>query len=254
MIKNTIKGFFNNKINNTISTTINEKVLSNQYTESGARVINLWIKDGLMDDERDESQRWHRFSLIEVIWINIIEELRDIGFNKEKIKKVKDQLLLPIEGVDSKYPYLEFHLISSILYHRPFFILIDKEGNSNILGLDNYIAILQSEDILCHTVLSLDGLFKKLIGKIDQSKWTFTELFRLSREELELLSFIKLNNFKSIKVIRRNGKIDRFEGTEKLNPRKRMIDILNQGDYQNIEVKQENGKVVCIHRTVKRKI
>ena len=63
-----------------------------------------------------------------------------------------------------------------------------------------------------------------------------------------------MNDFQTIKIVRRNGEIDRLEGTEKGSPGKRMIDILNQGDYQNIEVKQENGKVVCIHRTVKRKI
>ena len=253
-MKNAIKDFFNDKVNGAISETINEKVLSNQYTESGARVINLWIKDELMDDERNESQRWHRFSLVEVMWINIIEELRDTGYSKEKIKKVKDQLLLSIDGVTSKYPYFEFHLISSILYGRPFFILIDNDGNTNIVGLDNYIAILNGENVTCHTVLSLDGLFKKLAAKIDQSKWTFTELFKLSKEELELLTFIKSNDFQTIKIVKRNGEIDRLEGTERIDAGKRMVDILNQGNYQNIEVKQENGKVVCIHRTVKRKI
>ena len=182
-MKDLIKAFFDDTINSAISRTINEKVLSNLYTDSGARVINLWIKDGLMDDDRDETQRWHKFSLIEVIWVNIIEELRDTGYSKEKIKKVKEQLLLSIEGVNSKYPYLEFHLIASILYGSPFFILTDKEGNANIVGLDNYVAILNGGHVNCHTVLSLDGVFKKLMDKIDRSKWTFAELFRLSKEE-----------------------------------------------------------------------
>ncbi|HEY9084069.1 MAG TPA: hypothetical protein VIN73_12095 [Vicingaceae bacterium] len=253
-MKDVIKAFFDDEINSTISSTINEKVLSNQYTDSGARIINLWIKDELLDDDRDETQRWHKFSLIEVIWINLVEELRDTGYSKEKIKKVKDQLLLSIEGISSKYPYLEFHLIASILYGSPFFILIDKEGNANIVGRDNYVAILNSEHVTCHTVVNLDGLFKRLMDKIDRSKWTFAELFKLSKEELELLTFIKMGDFQTIKIVKRNGEIDRMEGTERIAPGKRMIDILNQGDYQNIEVKQENGKVVCIHRTVKRKI
>jgi len=30
--------------------------------------------------------------------------------------------------------------------------------------------------------------------------------------------------------------------------------LLKDEDYQNIELKQENGKLVCINRTVKRKI
>ena len=249
-----IEDFFTSEINQTISSTINEKVLTNQYTDTGARVMNLWIKDGLLDDDRSASQTRHKFSMVEAVWVSIIEELREIGLEKEKIKKVKTQLLVSIEGVDSRYPYLEFHLICSILYKRPFFILIDKDGNSNIVGLDNYVAILQTENLSGHIVFSLETLFQKLISKIDQSKWTFTEIFRLSKEELELLAFIKMNNFQTVKIVRRNGEIDRLEGVEKINSEKRIVDILNEGDYQNIELKQEDGKVVCIHRTVKRKL
>ena len=250
----TIKDFFSNEINEAISHTINEKVLSNQYTGTGARVMNLWIKDGLLDDDRSASQTRHKFSMVEALWVSIIEELRDIGLEKDKIRKVKSELLVSIEGVDSRYPYLEFHLISSILYKRPYFILIDKEGNSNIVGLENYIAILQTENLTGHIVFSLETLFQKLILKIDQSKWTFTEIFRLSKEELELLAFIRMNNFQTVKIVRRNGTIDRLEGVEKISSEKRIVDILNEGDYQNIELKQEDGRVVCIHRTVKRKL
>jgi len=249
-----IQDFFNSEVNEAISDTVNEKVLTNQYTETGSRVMNLWIKDGLLDDDRAELQRRHKFSMLESIWISIIEELRDMGYSKEKIKKVKDQLLISIDGISSRYPYLEFHLICSILYKRPYFILIDKDGNANIVGLDNYIAILQTENFPGHLVFSMETLFKKLTLKIDQSKWTFTEIFKLSKEELELLAFIKMNDFQTVKVVKRNGEIDRLEGVERIASEKKIVDILNDGDYQNIELKQVDGKVVCIHRTVKRKI
>ena len=84
-----IEDFFTSEINQTISSTINEKVLTNQYTDTGARVMNLWIKDGLLDDDRSASQTRHKFSMVEAVWVSVIEELRDIGLEKEKIKKVK---------------------------------------------------------------------------------------------------------------------------------------------------------------------
>ena len=44
-----------------------------------------------------------------------------------------------------------------------------------------------------------------------------------------------------------------IEGTERISEKDRIIDILKQHEYQNIEIKQANGKVVLISRTVKQK-
>jgi hypothetical protein len=54
-------------------------------------------------------------------------------------------------------------------------------------------------------------------------------------------------------VTKKNGEIDMIEGTERISEKDRIIDILKQHEYQNIEIKQANGKVVLISRTVKQK-
>ncbi len=250
-----IKDFLKDPIHKSISETLNEKVLSNKYTDTAASTINTWINDGLMDNLRDGSRKWRRFSVIEAIWISIVIELRDFGFRKEAIKVTKDELLPSAEEFDTPYPYLEYHLITTILYKKPYFIVIDKDGHANILGYETYVNMLSIEDVpTSHVVISLGGLYGKLLNKIDRMKADFTQFFKLTNEELELLSFIKQNDFQTIKIARRNGEIDRLEGVERIDREKRIIDILNEGDYQNIELKQEDGKIVCIHRTIKKKI
>ena len=56
------------------------------------------------------------------------------------------------------------------------------------------------------------------------------------------------------KKIKRDGKIEMLESIERISEQTRIIDILKDHNYQNIELKQANGKIVCLNRTVKTKL
>ena len=45
-----------------------------------------------------------------------------------------------------------------------------------------------------------------------------------------------------------------IEGVERIEDRTKIVDILKQHDYQNIEIKQSDGRIVLINRTVKTKV
>lgn len=73
-------------------------------------------------------------------------------------------------------------------------------------------------------------------------------------EELQLVLLTRNQNFQSLKVTKRNGKIDMIESTERIEQRTRIVDILKEHNYQNIEIKQNDGRVVFITRTIKTKV
>jgi len=56
------------------------------------RTINNWEANGLMLTERTNDRSWHKFSFIDFTWLNIVFELRQLGFPLTKIRKVKDFL------------------------------------------------------------------------------------------------------------------------------------------------------------------
>ncbi len=56
------------------------------------RTINNWEANGLMLQERSSNRNWHKFSFVDFIWLNIVFELRQLGFPITKIKKLKDFL------------------------------------------------------------------------------------------------------------------------------------------------------------------
>ena len=250
-----IKAFFEDPIHREVSKTLNERVLTNRFTYTAANLIIHWTSEGIIDDLRGGSKSWRRFSIIEIVWLGLINELRELGLSMEKIKNIKKDLLAPIDQIETTYPYLEYHLIVTLLYKKPYFIIVDHQGGANIVNLETYIQWLELTDMpKGHIVIKFESLFNKLLNQLNKYKVDFSQYFKLSKDELELLSFIKQNDFQTIKIIRKERQIDRLEGYQRIDNEKRIIDILNQGDYQNIEVIQENGKVVSISRKVKKRI
>ena len=76
----------------------------------------------------------------------------------------------------------------------------------------------------------------------------------LTEEEQQVIDMLREQSFQSLKITKRNGRIDMIESTERIEERTRIVDILKQHNYQNIEIKQNDGRVVYINRTVKTKV
>lgn len=78
---------------------------------------------------------------------------------------------------------------------------------------------------------------------------------KLSIEELEVISVLRMTKqADSITIKKVNGKIDRFEITEKVETNKRIVEILNDGEFQDVSIQQKNGRVTRIVRTLKKKV
>jgi DNA-binding transcriptional MerR regulator len=95
-------------------------------TDTGVpyRSINHWEAAGLIDDGREEGQRWRRFSFVEFVWIRMIDEMRKVGLPVDAIKAVKEQLFQPADIVD-----LDMHL-------RSIYQAADKQHPDHEAGRD----------------------------------------------------------------------------------------------------------------------
>jgi hypothetical protein len=76
----------------------------------------------------------------------------------------------------------------------------------------------------------------------------------LSPTEIQVLEMIRNKSCLSIKLIIKNGEVEAIEGLERLETGERIIDVLKQHDFQNLEIKQSHGKIVCVNRTFRKKI
>ena len=79
------------------------------------------------------------------------------------------------------------------------------------------------------------------------------KLSGLSPSEIQVLEMVRSKRFISIKLIVKNGEVDVIEGLERMHTGERIIDLLKQHDFQNLEIKQSNGKIVCVNRIFRKK-
>lgn len=75
----------------------------------------------------------------------------------------------------------------------------------------------------------------------------------LTSEEEKILEALRNEKFSNYKVVKRNGLIEMIECTERIVEKKRIVSILSEHNFQNLEIKTANGKVVLINRTIKTK-
>ena len=79
-----------------LSAYLHEPLFITPDTGITARVITHWDHEGLIENRREEGQRWRRLSLIEFIWFRIIDELRKAGTKIPTLRLVREYLLNPI--------------------------------------------------------------------------------------------------------------------------------------------------------------
>jgi len=224
-----------------------------QISDTTYRIINHWSSLGLINDNREDNQKWRRFSLVDVMWLYILKELRLFGMPNKKLLLTKN-CLFDLKGKNSwHYPLFEFYICLAYVYKQPVDILVFKDGLCDLasqyeLEMTKRIFRLKENFILINLNKILQEIFKN-----KDLEPNYHILVPLSSNELTVIDLLQENNYKSLEIIKQDGKIQRINVTEKVN-NQRFIDMIKEHDYQKIIVHTEKGKSISIERTIKTKL
>lgn len=251
-MKNTKKSNFKS-----LNEKLNKQIYSIKYIVGiSKQLLNIWKKESLIPLHQSNEKGWLKFSLVDILWIGIIEELKKFGFTYEKILSVKSQLLHLEEIIENdnddgeEIEILNLAIIEIFLSANSIYILIDENGKTMILNAYAIIDKMQKNELTNHVILNLNQLVKLNIESL--YKEPSLGVFKgLSKDEIQVLLILRSENFESVKITKKAGEIDTIESTEVVSNEERILNILKDHDYQNIEIKQVRGKIVQIKRTVK---
>ena len=241
-----------------LSELYNQENYSLKNIDQDYKVINDWTRLEVIEDRREKSGQWRKFSLVDLVWLSIVSDLRYFNFPLEKIKNLKKYLFQTDEGIKTcKYPLFEFYLFISIVKFDvntviPIFLSIDWEGGAEFLTIDGL-----NESILSFGGTSLVVNFSDITERvytnnfynlIDENKSniitnTISEVLKLDSKNLDQVNF----RFKE-------GLVKMAEVTESLNIQSKLNETLKTADFQDLEVKTQNGKVNSIKLTKKIKL
>ena len=120
----------------------NERIHTIDDDRISPRVLNHWIKNSLIEDERPKGRGWHRFSSSDMFWIKTLIMLRQFGVPIEKLKSVKKELEVGGNS-HSKRPLLEYYIAYTFYEKKPARILVFSNGEALIASQEEINTALQ---------------------------------------------------------------------------------------------------------------
>jgi hypothetical protein len=228
---------------------LNEKRYRVSDTPLSYRQINYLDTNGILEDSRDNNKEWRKFSLKELLYLNLIKELRIYGLADEHLRKLKKVFFSKEYRVKSDFA------IAAVLGGIKVILVLNNQASFIFYSLVNY-KFLESEE-KSHISINLNevtmDIWEKLGGKrieyFDEANLMSAIIadYKTSEKESELLKIIRNKEYKTI-TIRKNGEevfIVKGEKAE-ITKEKKLIEMIKQKDFVDINIVKRNGNIVNI--------
>ena len=237
------------------------------------RVFHHWASKDLIDFKPSQNYQKHIFSFVELIWFNIINELREFGFPLEKIKIVKNTLMQDFSWAD---------LINSISEEQINEMLKDIDTSQEFGNQKDVIKEMMNEGLNNHDLISgnkdvkLNLLFLTLYAFLTYrcNVWIYIDykgnvlpyvdrksdkviLYQLMEEyhfdsesyiSISLVKFFRkfVGNLKHLEFVRKNNILSETE--------QYILSIIKEGKAKEIKIKFKKEMPYIIKVTEERKI
>ncbi len=221
---------------------LNKRQYTVGKTNVSYRNINHWGASGLLPEGiKDDGTGWRKFTFIEVVWVKILERLREFGFSIEKIAKARDTAMEWDVNTDT-YPIFEYYVLKAWASKADPYVTFLIDGTAEVLTsveIEKHKLLSGSSDLL---LISLKSVLKEM----GRNPLKPHMLFELSSKEVELLEEIRLNGNKEVKAKIKNGQLDEIEMT-KMYPEAPPLEDINRdlkkdGAFAEVVTKYEGGK------------
>lgn len=215
------------------------------------RKINDWDSKNLVSGSRNKnSAGWRRFSVVDIITLKIITDLRNFGLNTDNIRAILADINSYPTSRGAKLILFEY-FIFDCLNGNKILLLIDSQNKVSFLS--------ESDAIWAH--FSLDSGSAPLIvlpfySYVDSlntknSSVLTGELFHLTQQEEKILDIIRNGDYDRVTITKPSGEIIKIKATTRRQGNfsdKDVIKAINIKDYQCVTVSRVGGKKVEIKR------
>ncbi len=235
-----------------IQTFLSEKRIKQSNNAITYRMLNHWEKLGLIDNERPEGKGWRKYSTCDIVWMEIIHQLRKFGFSNENILKVKNDLIKrSTNKTISGNQLLQYNIGRVLCFRLPVFALIFTDGTIEFASIQEANLAYDFGTISPHHIrIELNSLVQKLYKK-DVSALN-KAMHQLSHSESKVLYEIRTNGYKNINVELKGEEISSITTEYSFGKGTNIHDLLKENPDQDLEIKQRKGKVVYAKKKVKK--
>ena len=158
------------------------------------------------------------------------------------------------KGKEKGFTYFYFTLLQSILLKEPVSLIIFKDGGF-ITWFENKSSSYDKETFEeklygTYVSVSISKIIKDFLVD-ERSVFLLPKLQLLQPNEIRLLELINSGSYDNININFRDKKMKNLELKKTQDTKKKVVDILTEGAYQDIIIKSHKGMVTHIQNTVK---
>ena len=246
------KDYFKNIKDNKITKVLNNTERNLKFDSITYRQLNSWGKEGLLTVQR-EGREWRRFSIIDAVWVKLIKELREFGMSREQLKITKQSLEFESDKYGVAMPMLEFYTAFIIGGKLPVVLLVFKDGVAVPVSVTQFKVANEITGLEDHIQINLNKLLQSMFPEVDLKPQQKPEM-PLYVDEMELLAFLRLEEFEKVEIFYNNGRMQTVEGLQRIEINALVSDVIKEHQYQKIEVVIQDGQKVSLRRTLKKQI
>ncbi len=232
-----------------IADFLNQKIKHTKDLPFTYRILNHWEEKKLIDSERPDDKGWRRFSIMDQVWLLVIQNLRDFGMPLEKIQPIKSLFTQPIDQTYS-FPLMEYYVMCALALLEPVFLIVSQNGDALPLTYEEYKPALKWVSLSHHLQININELLKQILPgeKLDPH---FDVDIALTPEEIDVLLMLRNQEFEMISIKQQKGKVELIEGTKSVPVKKQLGKMLQEQKYSEINIQQKEGHIVAIKQTIK---
>lgn len=231
-----------------LRTIFREKRHSIAQTSTTYRIINHWSEIGLINKNTQQGSGWRKFSLIDLIWIYILKDLREYGMPLEALKHTKESLF----HLGKKENTVHFELFLSLAFlKKKVLLVVASDGEAGVMLEEEYNGQYQPDLPRTHLVLDLNDILAAILKKPDL-KYSNELTLTLDSKESALLNKIRFeDNIREVNLKVNNNKIGKVNYKANLENPEHLTSILADLQKQkdkdrDITIKQKDGKFVLL--------
>jgi hypothetical protein len=258
--------FLGNERKYDLKELINLKKYTVSDTPLSYRQANALGTDNLLSNDRKDKSRWRKFSFKELVYIEILSELKGFGMKRDQLRPLWDSFFKEppkdIKQIDLRNGRDSEVAIGCVFSGIEITLFVDNKGDTFFLDPMYYLRFSISKPLI---KISFNQIVNELLKKISlptvpvtHSVYTlvFNNASVTTDKEKELLGIIRDQNYISVEVKKRDGEIALAYAENHKNGElttQNLEQILESKNYINISITQRDGKIVShtIKETIK---
>ena len=225
------------------------------------RKINDWDSKGLISAYRKTKQTgWRKFSIVDVIVLSIIAELKNFGLTNTSIENIIHQIKTYPLGQKEKNGAIEFLIYISALPMQHFICILPKNKvqiiSKSMLDFKNNVLqeIAQGSCIMLpafkHTKKFFQLLYSDSTDVKDPSLHGFIKFIDDARINL-IINLISNKNYEEVVLTKSTKQQVVLKATSRQSGKfseKDIVKIIKDKEYQNIRLSRVNGQILNFSR------